>query len=165
MTGEKLSDIAAHAVVWSLIADAAKEHKDAARARLTERMGADAAAVKAVANGTHVGRATWVEGKEAIAVVNPVIFALYVEDQHPDEMLRMVNQAWQKAFLAGLKVVDGTVIDKDGEPVPGVAVRPSPSYVSVRKTPEAREAVEGLLSSGRLKLDGITHPELTESEE
>lgn len=161
MTGElKPSDVAAHAVVWALIADVAKEHKDAARAQLTQLMGPDAAAVKAVANGTHVGRATWVEGKDALTVVNPAVFALYVEDKHPDEMIRTINPAWQKAFLAGLKVVDGMVIDKTGEPVPGVELQPSKPFVSVRKSDEARATVEGLLSSGRLQLDGITHPEL-----
>lgn len=161
MTGDqKPSDIAAQAVVWSLIADVAKEHKDEARAWLTNNMGPDMAAVKAVANGETIGRATWIESKPTVVVQLPSAFLQYVSDKHPDEVVRTVNPVFQKALLDGLTIVDGTVIDRDGEPVPGVVVRESAPYVSVRKSPEARAAVEELLSGGRLALDGIRQPEL-----
>jgi hypothetical protein len=162
---DRLSDAAAEAVVYALVADVAKERKDEARAWLNQQMGPDAAAVKAVANGENIGRATWVEGKENLAVVDPIAFTLYVQDNHPDEMIKTVNPAFQRAFLAGLKVVGETVIDKTGEPVPGVALRPSAPFVSVRKSDEARATVEALLNGGNLRLDGIAHPELIEADE
>src|ERR1700757_601998 len=71
MTDPKPSDVAAEAVVWSLVADVARERKDEARAWLSNHMGPDAAAVKAVANGETIGRATWIEGKDTLAVVDP----------------------------------------------------------------------------------------------
>jgi hypothetical protein len=156
---EKLSDIAAQAVVWALVSDVAKEHKDAARSRLTGLMGADAAAVKAIANGTDVGRATWVEGKPKPMVVNPVQFAVFVAEHYPDELITTVNPAFQRALLSKVSVVDGTVIDSHGVPVPGVEVRASDPYVSVRKSDAARATVESLLDRGHLRLDGMTQIE------
>lgn len=155
MMWDKPSDAAAEAVLWGILETAAKNRKDEARAWLTDRMGPDVAAVKAVANGETVGRATWVEGKETMAVVDPSEFMRYVGRKWPTELITTVNPAFQKSFLAGLKVVDGCGIDKDGELVPGVFVRESAPYVSVRKEESARAAVEELLSTGRLQLDGI----------
>ncbi|KZS63063.1 hypothetical protein PJN91_17210 [Mycobacterium kansasii] len=158
---EKLSDIAAQAVVWALIADVAKEHKDAARARLTELMGADAAAVKAVANGADIGRATWVEGKPKPAVVDAAAFAAFVAEHYPTEVITTVNPAFQRALLTKAQVVAGSVVlDSNGVPIAGVELRASDPYVSVRKTDEARATVETLLGGGYLTLDGITQPEL-----
>jgi hypothetical protein len=162
---DKPSDAAAEAVVYALIADVAKDRKDEARAWLNNHMGPDAAAVKAVANGENIGRATWIEGKETLAVFDAAAFQEYVTDNWPDELITTVNPAFQKALLAGLKVVGGTVIDKTGEPVPGVALRESAPYVSVRKSDEARATVETLLNSGRLRLEGIAYPELIEGDE
>jgi hypothetical protein len=159
MSWEKLSDAAAEAVVWSLIADVAKERKDEARAWLNHRMGEDAAAVKAIANGETIGRANWVDGKAALAVVDAEKFAEYVASHYPGELVTTVNGAFQKALLARLTVVDGYALD-DGEPVPGVELRESAPYVSVRKSGEARSIVEQLLSGGRLGVDGIRRPEL-----
>ncbi|OIN80193.1 hypothetical protein [Mycobacterium malmoense] len=164
MSWEKLSDAAAEAVVWSLIADVAKERKDAARAWLNNRMGADAAAVKAIANGETIGRANWVDGKSVLAVVDTGKFVDYIASHHPGELIVTVNSAFQHALLAKLKVVDGIVIDANGEPVPGVAVRESAPYVSVRKSDEARAVVEQLLSGGRLGIDGIRQPELPQGD-
>jgi hypothetical protein len=166
MTGDqKPSDVASHAVIWSLVADVAKENKDAARAWLSQHMGPDAAAVKAVANGENIGRATWVEGKETLAVFDAAAFQEYVAENWPDELVTTVNPAFQRALLAGLKVVGDTVIDKAGEPVPGVALRESASYVSVKKSAEARATVEALLNGGHLRLEGIAYPELIEADE
>lgn len=156
----RLSNLAAEAVIWALICDVAKQHKDHLREVLTSRMGSDAAAVKAVANGVTVGRATWVESKDTLAVTDQSAFMQYVGEKRPEELITTVNPAYQKALLSNLKVIDGEVIDRDGEPVPGVSLRSSAPYVSVRKSDEARATVESLLSSGRLQLDGITHPEL-----
>lgn len=155
MSWERLSDAAAEAVLWSILADVAKERKDAARAWLTNRMGADAAAVKAIANGQNVGRANWVDGRETLAVTDAEKFTEYVAQHHPGELVVTVNTAFQKALLSNLKIVDGQPIDANGVPVPGVQLRASAPYVSIRKTDEAKATVEQLLSSGRLQLDGI----------
>lgn len=160
MSWDKPSDAAAEAVLWGILETAAKNRKDEARAWLTNRMGPDMAAVKAVANGETIGRATWVEPVQQYTVVDPAAFMEYVGRKWATELVTTVNPAFQKTFLSGLTDVDGEAIDKDGEPVPGVALRESAPFVSVRKSPEARAAVEELLSGGQVRLDGIGQPEL-----
>lgn len=161
---KKPSDVAAQAVVWGLIESTAKLRKDEARAWLNNHMNADAAAVKAVANGETIGRATWVEPKQAMTVVDAAAFMGYVGRKWATELVTTVNPAFQKTLLSGLRLVGDTVIDKDGDEVPGVWVRASAPFVSVRKEHSARDTVEALLSGGRLRLDGIT-PQLTEGEQ
>lgn len=156
---EKLSDAAAEAVVFALVADWATEHKDAARAWLLKHMGPDAAAVKAVANGQDVGRATWVEGKPKPVIIDNWAFFKFVEEHYPDEIVSSVNPAFQKAILTNSTVVDGTLIDRNGLPVPGVEFRIPNPYVAVKKADSARELVETLLDRGQLRLNGITQLE------
>lgn len=160
MSYEKLSDAAAAAVVWSLISDVAAERKDEARKWLAEHMGPEALAAKAIANGNDIGKASWVEGKPKPVVTNPVVFIEWVCEHYPDEIVRAVNPAFQKAILTKATVVEGTVIDGNGVPIPGVEIRTPAAYVSVRKSDAAREVVEQLLDGGQLSLDGITQPEL-----
>jgi hypothetical protein len=153
VTEPKLSDIAAQAVMWGLLETLAKERKDEARIALTKRMGPEAVAVQAIANGANVGRASWVEGKDKPVVVNDSAFQAFVGERFPDELLTTVNPAFQRQFLSNLKSAGGYALTKDGEPVPGVEFRSSEPYVSIRKTPEARAAVEALLTTGGLSLD------------
>ncbi|OCB57667.1 hypothetical protein A5677_17030 [Mycobacterium malmoense] len=160
MSWERLSDAAAEATVWGLIADVAEERKDAARAWLANHMGPDAAAVKAIANGETIGRATWVEPKDSVTVTSEIQFYEYIRRKLPDALITTVNPAVRKAVLDNARIVDGQVIDRDGEPIYGVEVRGSNPYVSVKKSPAAREVVEQLLDGGRLSLDGITQPQL-----
>lgn len=160
MSYDKLSDAAAAAVVWALIADAAKENKDAARSWLTERMGPELLAAKAIANGNDVGRVTWVEGKPKPVVTDAYAFLNFVARHYPTEIIRTVNPAFQKALLGNATVVDDALIDSNGVPIPGVEIRTPDPYVSVRKDPAARAVVESLLGSGQLGLDGITQPQI-----
>lgn len=155
MSDRKLSDVAAEAVVWSLVADVAKERKDAARTELTHRMGPEAIAVKAVANGTDVGRASWVEGKPKPVVTNERAFLAFVQEHYPTEIVATVNSAFQKSLFTHASVVDGMVIDRNGVPIPGVEYRTSEPYVAVRKSAEARATVDALLGSGQLQLGGL----------
>lgn len=155
MSGEKLSDIAAEAVMWGLIESVAKERKDTAREQLKLRMGAETLAVKALANGTDVGRASWVEGKPKPVVTNERSFLAFVKEHYPTETLTVVNPAFQRQLFSNLTVIDGKVLDSHGVPVPGVEYRTSEPYVAVRKSAEARATVDALLSSGQLQLGGL----------
>lgn len=151
----RLSNLAAEAVIWALICDVAKEHKDHLRAVLTSRMGSDAAAVKAIANGTNVGRATWVEGKPKPVVTDERAFLAFVTEHYPDNTLTTVNPAFKQTLFSKATIVDGTIIDSNGVQIPGVEYRASEPYVSVRKSAEARATVDALLSSGQLQLGGL----------
>jgi hypothetical protein len=155
MSWGSLSEAAGHAAVWALIADVAEEHKDEARAWLTAKMGPDAAAVKAIANGTHVGRVTWTEGTPKLAVVDERAFLAFVQEHYPTETLTIVNPAFKTMLLDKATQVDGTVIDSHGVPIAGVDYRTSKTYVTVNKSDDARATVDALLSSGKLQLGGL----------
>lgn len=143
--------------MWGLIETEAKKRKDEARAWLAERMGPNLLAVSAVANGQTVGRASYVEGKTALKVVDPDKFTAFVLAHYPTEIATTVtvNPAFQKTLLDEAVVVDGTVVDKNGLPVDGVEQRVSTSYVSVSKAKDAREKVADLLAGGVVTLDGL----------
>ena len=108
-------------------------------------MAPDAAAVKAVTNKQNIGRATWVGDEDRLVVVDEAAFVAYVLLRHPTKVTIAVEPAFRRVLLAHPEAVDGTVIDEDGEPVPGVELRPSRPHGSSRKTDEARATVEQLL--------------------
>lgn len=164
MSFEKLSDAAAAATIWSIIADVAKERKDEARAFLTGRMSDDVAAVKAIANGHNVGRANWVDGKTSVVVADVERFTDYVAAKFPTEIVKSVNSAFKSALLAKVTFVGDIAIDENGEPVPGVELREGSPYVSISKSKQAREIVEELLSAGRVGIGGLMPRELPPAE-
>lgn len=157
MSWDKPSDAAAEAAVWSLIESEAKKRKDEARAWLTERMGPDLLAVKAVANGQDVGRASYVEGKPTLKVIDEAAFVEFVAENYPSEVetSTFVNTAFEKSLLDGAKVVGDVVVDGNGLVISGVQQRVKAPYVSVSKSKDAREKVAALLAGGGLSLDGI----------
>ena len=157
MSELKPSEVAAEAVMWGLLESEAKARKDAARAWLAERMGPELLAVKAIADGRDVGKATFTDGRRELKVVDRQAFTGYVAEHYPTEVeqVAVVNTAFEKAHLAALTDVDGTVIDDAGVVVPGVELRTGAPYVSVRKSAEARETVQALMSGGRLSLDPV----------
>jgi hypothetical protein len=157
MRWEKPSDAAAEAAIWGLVESEAKKRKDAARRWLTEHMGPDLLAVKAIANGVDVGRVSFVEPKTELKVTDRELFARHVQRRYPTEvqLVPVVNPAFEARFLSEMvTIVDGTPLD-EGEPVCGVQVVESKPYVSVRKSADAREKVAELMSGGHLSLDGV----------
>lgn len=153
MTDQPLSEVAGEAAVWGIIETEAKIRKDEARAELARRMGPETLAVKAVANGHNVGRASWVEGSPKLVVVDHSAFLAFVTEHYPDNTISTVNTAFQKTLFDNATVVGGVVVDRNGLPIPGVEYRTPEPYVAVKKSPQAREAVEALLAGSRLQLD------------
>ena len=155
MSWAKPSDAAAEAAVWGLLEQEAKARKDAARAWLTERMGPDLLAVKAIANGQDVGRASYVEGKAKFKVTDPDAFRDFVATHYPTEIVTAVSPAFQTKLMGELTRCNGLVIDPNGVPVAGVELVEGNPYVSVTKSKDAREKVAALMAQGRVSLDGI----------
>lgn len=152
----KPSDAAAEAAVWGLIETEAKKRKDEARAWLTEQMGPDLLAVSAVVNGETVGRATYVQGKTSPLIVDEDAFLKFVEQYYPSEIVTAVNRAFKIKLLAELHQVDGGLaVDSNGVLVGGVEFCTGGSYVTVRKSQDAREKVAALLAGGGVSLDGL----------
>jgi hypothetical protein len=146
---DDLRDIAARAVVYQIIEQAAKERKDEARAQLSALEPGDTLAAKW--DGQLLGKATMTRGKSKIVVTDVQRLVEWLQYAHPTEIVISANPA----YLTTLRDVDGVVIDKDGVVVPGVELVSGTPYVSVRKEKDAPFVVSQLLSGGRIQLDGI----------
>jgi len=153
----KPAEAAAEAAVWGALEAEAKKRKDAAREYLLGQMGPDLLAVKAVVNGTTVGRATFVEGKSEFKVTDHAAFIRFVTEHYPTEVMTevvtSVSSAFQAKLLAEVKAVAGTIVDGNGVEVLGVAARTSKPYVLVKKADDVLATVGDLLAGGSLTLD------------
>lgn len=149
---DQLRDAATRAAVWGVIAAAAKDRQDEAKAELRQLEPGDTIAAKV--NGQLVGKATMANGRAKLVVTDESQLLAFIRDNHPTELVQSVNPAYLKALEAKAKEV-GAVIDDQGEFVPGVELVAGAPYVSVRRDKEAPFIVAQLLSSGQVQLDGI----------
>jgi hypothetical protein len=135
--------------VWQVIEMRAKELKDQAKAELQALEVGDT--VSGRHDGQVIAKATKTRGRVKIVVRNERQFLEWVRRHHETEIVESVNPP----FMNTLKVVDGVIIDAQGEPVTGCGVVEGEPYVSVRREKDAAALVAQLLSSGRLSLDGV----------
>jgi hypothetical protein len=146
---DNMRDAAARAVVFQVLEQAAKQHKDAAKAELAQLQPGDT--IGGSWDGQLLGKATMTSGRAKIVITDAQRLVEWLQYAHPTEILISANPA----YLTTLRDVDGVVIDKDGVVVPGVELAQGDPYVSVRKQPDAPFLVAQLLSGGRISLDGI----------
>lgn len=107
------------------------------------------------------GTVSWDKlSKPKPVVTDEYAFLNFVARHYPAEIVKTVNSAFQRALFASASVIDGTLIDNQGVPIPGVELRTPDPYVAVRKSDSARAVVEALLDGGQLRLDGIAQPKL-----
>jgi hypothetical protein len=147
-------DAAAEAVVYALIEDVAKERKEEARQWVANHLREDSSkGFDAVAKGKVIGSVTRSKDSEKLDILDMAAFVEYAVSHQP----HLISVAYQEkdSFLRTLKQVDGTWIDREGVPVPGVSKRISYGTVRVNKDPDARELVRTLLSSGAVSLEGL----------
>jgi hypothetical protein len=158
-----LRDAATRAAVWGVIAAAAKDRQDEAKAELASLEPGDTVAAKV--GGQIVGKATQTKGRSKLAVHDEAAFLEWVKAAHPTEVVEAVNPAFVKSLEARAKELGlGPVIDNQGEVVPGVEIVSGDPYVTVRKEKDAPLLVAQLLSSGRVHLDGIRELEAPKPE-
>jgi hypothetical protein len=146
---DDMRDAAARAVVFQVLEQRAKELKDAAKAELAQLQPGDT--IGGSWDGQLLGKATMTNGRSKIVVTDQQRLVEWLQYSHPTEIVISANPA----YVSTLRDVNGVVIDKQGEPVPGVELVHGDPYVSVRKQPDAPFLVAQLLSGGRISLDGI----------
>lgn len=149
--GDDLHDAAFRAGVWQVIEQRAKELKDQAKAELSALTVGDTVAGRY--RGQVIAKATMTSGRAKLAVTDEHAFTAWVKANHPSEIVEAVNPAYVKALER--TVVDGVVIDDQGEIVPGVEWVQGDPFVSVRRDKDAATVVAQLFTSGQLSLDGI----------
>jgi hypothetical protein len=146
---DDMRDAAARAVVFQVLEQRAKELKDAAKAELAQLQPGDT--IGGSWDGQLLGKATMTSGRSKIVVTDQQRLVEWLQYSHPTEIVISANPA----YVSTLRDVNGVVIDKQGEPVPGVELVHGDPYVSVRKQPDSPFIVAQLLSSGRISLEGL----------
>lgn len=145
-----LHDAALRAGVFQVVEREAKAAKDAARAELMTTLPFGDSVAGRVGDKI-LAKASWSKGSKKIVVTDEQALLAWVKECHPTEIVESVNPAYVKS----LKAVDGVVIDADGLPVDGMAVKVGDPSLSVRSESNALELVQQLISDGRVTLDAI----------
>lgn len=100
-----------------------------------------------------VAKASWTKGRQSVIVEDQDELLAWVKQHRPTEVV--VAESVNAAYISSLKVVGGVVIDGQGEPVPGMAVKQGDPYLTVKGNDETPFLVSQLLSSGQLSIAGL----------
>jgi hypothetical protein len=149
---DEMRSAAARAVIFSVLEQEAKKHKDAAKAELAQLQPGDT--IGGSWDGQLLGKATKTAGRTKLVVTDERALVEWLKEHHPTELVMMPNTAYLKALESAAREV-GAVIDNMGEIVPGLELVNGDPYVSVRKEKDAPFVVAQLLSGGRIALEGI----------
>lgn len=143
-----LHDAALRAGVFQHLQKRAGELLAAAKADLAALPNGDTVAGRH--NDQVLCKASWVKGRQSIAVDDPQALLEWVKAHHPTEVVESVNPAYVSSF----KAVEGVVIDGSGEPVPGMRVKQGDPYITVKSNAETPFLVAQLIAGGLVSLDG-----------
>lgn len=156
MTAEKISDIAAEAVLWAHVGKLADERKEAAKARAVERMKADGVrAVDAVALGKMIGQIFASRPKQACRIEDSPGFLAWVKERYPDEITETVRPSFQKKLLESAVIDLEGVVWLMGEVCAAVsAYLKDPTY-TVKPSGDVDVVVSELIALRRFTLDGF----------
>lgn len=138
---------AVDAVVWGVVADAAKDGIRGAKGVMADMLPGDSFA--AVVGDTVLGRALMAKGRRSIHIHDSAAFLSWAMQRHPEEVESVVRAS----FVNTLKIAGGMVIDRDGDIVPGAEVRTGNPTITITKTPDAEQFVRDLIERG-MSLDG-----------
>lgn len=152
-----LRDLALKLAVVSVVADKARETKDALRAELLSELqdaGADATGA-ILPDGTRVAKVSVTSPKARAVVFHEEAFTKHVSEDRPDEIVWSVRDSYKRGFLESLvETESGEAVDpRTGELVPGVRFVKSDPYPTCRFEKEGRDLVVAALRSGEVNLD------------
>ena len=82
----------------------------------------------------------------------------WVLKEHPDQVELVIRDGYRKALLDTAKKEGQPIDPSTGETVPGIAVKPSKPYVSIRFKPGGKEAVAAAWRAGELAGVDIVAP-------
>jgi hypothetical protein len=151
---EQLRDAAFRAFVWQTIAAKASELKDQARAELAAIPAGEVIAARW--GDRLLAKASMGKPRTKLVVTDETVFAKWVAERHPSEVVTQVNPAFIKAIEARAKELGlGAVIDTHGEVIPGVEIQTGEPVVSVRKEKDvdSLSVIAEIMAAGQLSLE------------
>lgn len=101
--------------------------------------------------GEVVGTVAMTVGSRSIIITDEAEFIEWCDEFHPDEV-EVITRVRPSFIEHGLLMIDDAVIDRQGNIVPGVAVRKSPGYPTIRPDKSKRDILWAAIRSRVLEL-------------
>ena len=102
-------------------------------------------------DGTKIAAVTYAGGDSKSAyVTDENAFLAWVLKEHPEQMELVIRPSYQKGLLDAAEKAGQAIDPTTGEAVPGIAVKNTTPYVSIRFKPGAKEAVAAAWRAGEL---------------
>lgn len=136
------------ALVASLAAAEYEKVAKAAKAKVEEQFvmsGTDRSTVKDPA-GMKLGTITYAQGKPSAFIADEPAFLAWVEENHPERLVRMVDPTWKSSLLSACATAGEPVDPNSGEVIPGVEFSQGRPYVSVRGSSEGKQLMSELMA-------------------
>jgi hypothetical protein len=111
--------------------------------------------VRVLLEGEVVGSVAMTVGSRSIVVTDETAFIDWADEFHPDEV-EVITRVRASFIEHGLVMIDDAVIDRQGNIVPGVAVRKSPGYLAVKPDKGKTDLLWSVVRSRVLELTGGT---------
>jgi hypothetical protein len=163
-----LADLALEAAVLKVLADEIAARQQAVKAQLTDRFVTFGAtqSVPALPSGTKVATVSLAGGGgNTPSVLHETPFLNWVASNYPGEIELKVRDNFKKVLLDRAKRAGKPVDTATGEVIPGVVMRPSTPYVSVRLKPGGGDAIVAAWRAGDLGDVDITTPRAIEGDQ
>jgi hypothetical protein len=162
-----VSEVALEAAVLKVLLDEISGRLDAVK-RQAEAGFAETGtsqAIPSLPDGTKVAAVTLAGSDSTSAyLADENAFMAWVLAEHPEQCELVVRDSYKRALLDKAKEAGQAIDPATGETVPGIAVKPSRSYVSIRFRPGAKEAVAAAWRAGELAGVEIVAPAAIDSE-
>ena len=108
-------------------------------------------AVPTLPDGTKIASVTYAGGDSRSArIVDENAFEAWVLANHSEQMELVIRDSYKKGLLDAAEKAGQPVDPSTGETVPGIVVKNSTPYVSIRFKPGAKEAVAAAWRAGEL---------------
>ena len=156
-----VSGLALQAAVLKVLGDAIGDRLDVIKRQAEAAFTATGTsqAIPALPDGTKIAAVTLTGGDSKSAYIDSDNDLLaWVLKEHPDEVELVIRDGYKKKLLDAAKKAGQPIDPATGETVPGIAVKDSKPYVSIRFKAGAKEAVAAAWRDGQLSGVDIVAP-------
>jgi hypothetical protein len=163
-----VSETALEAVVLKALLDEISARVKAAKTQMAAAFTetGTTGTVPSLPDGTKLATVTYAGGDSKSAYVTDENALLaWVLAEHPEQMELVIRPSYQKGLLDAAEKAGQPVDPSTGEVVPGIAVKTTTPYVSIRFKPGAKEAVAAAWRAGELAGVEIVAPAAVEAGE
>lgn len=163
-----VADLAREAAVLKTLQDAVAERLEITKTRLTAAFAETGStqAVPELPDGTKIATVTHAgSGGSSAYVASEDELMAWVLKEHPDQVELVIRDGYKKALMDAAKKAGQPVDPATGETVPGIAVKASRAYVSIRFKDGGRDAVAAAWRAGQLSGVDLVAPAEVEASE